>query len=107
MFCSVVHRIDNPEKFWREGEALVASLPAGFEVLSTLPNEDGTRAVCLWQCPSVEELKDLIESKVGTISRNDYIEVDETKARGLPKAGGVADTARAPSPSGGSQQLPR
>ena len=85
MFVVVQHKISDPATFWSlAGEAL-ASLPEGTKVCQSLPNADGSQAVCLWSADSVDTVKDLVESKVGHISTNEYYEVETQNAMGLPQ----------------------
>ena len=76
MFIVVQHQISNPERFWEEAQLAVANLPAGMKVHSTLPNSDGTKAVCIWEAGEMNGVKDAIESSVGQFSKNEYFSVD-------------------------------
>ena len=82
MYVSVVHTIYEPDKFWRPD--LVESLPEGVTLHQALPNADGSRATCLWEADSLESVQDTVEGVVGDISDNEYFEVDQGNARGLP-----------------------
>ena len=82
MYVSVIHDIGDPGRFWGAVES--SEIPAGVTIHSTLPNEDGTRAVCLWEAESVDAVKDAVEGTVGEVSSNEFFEVDASKAQGLP-----------------------
>jgi hypothetical protein len=56
------------------------------KVHQTLPNHEGTKAVCLWEAPGVDEVKKIIEGAVGNVSRNTYFAVETANAMGLPTA---------------------
>ncbi len=53
----------------------MGEFPAGIALHSTFAHADGTKAVCLWQAASVDEVQDLVDSAVGQFSRNEYFEV--------------------------------
>lgn len=82
MYVSVIHTISDPESFW--GTAGTAEFPEGITLHSSFPNEDGSKAVCLWEGGSVDEIKKLVEDTVGEVSSNEYFGVDSEKAQGLP-----------------------
>ncbi len=83
MFVIIQHSISSPAKFWEIVKG-VTSTPAGMTPHSTLPSSDGKKAVCLWQAPSVASVKSFVEPAVGTLSSNEYFEVNEKDASGLP-----------------------
>jgi hypothetical protein len=56
----------------------------------THPNEDGTRAVCLWESGSVATVEAIVEGAAGNISTNEYFGVNEQNASGLPAVSAVA-----------------
>ena len=45
MHIAVIHQISDPNKFW--GTAGESEPPEGITLHSALPNNDGSRAVCL------------------------------------------------------------
>jgi len=85
MFIVVQHQISNPKKFWEEAQAATAKLPAELKIHSTLPNSDGTKAVCIWEAGEINAVRDAIENSVGQFSSNEYFAVEEKNAMGLPK----------------------
>jgi hypothetical protein len=82
MYVSVIHTISNPDRFWSAAES--SEPPEGVRLHSALPNEDGSKAVCLWEADSVDSVKEVIESTVGEVSSNEYFAVHAEKAQGLP-----------------------
>ena len=80
MHVIAIHSISDPGAFW--GGNL--DLPDGTALSSVLPNDDGTRAVCVWESDSVETVRDLVEGAAGAISSNEYFAVNEQNAQGLP-----------------------
>ena len=82
MYVVVEHQISNPKKFWEIAAAI--KLPAGLKIHSTLPNSDGTKAVCLWEGKEVNDVKNAVEGAVGQFSKNEYFSVETKNAMGLP-----------------------
>jgi len=80
MYVIAIHQISDPGAFW--GGKL--ELPEGTALPSVLPNEDGTRAVCVWKSDSVDTVRDLVEGAAGAISSNEYFAVNDENAQGLP-----------------------
>lgn len=84
MFIVVQHQIRDPEAAWSAAGEALANLPAGLKLHHSLPNTDGTAAVCLWEGESVEAVRDLLEPTIGHVSENRYYVVGEN-ALGLPE----------------------
>jgi peptidyl-tRNA hydrolase len=77
MHVSVIHRISDPEAFERaEQQALEAGLPEGFSLPIHAANLDHSTVICIWEGPSVDAVRDLVESVVGPYSQNEYHEVE-------------------------------
>jgi hypothetical protein len=79
----VQHRITDFDKFLAmdpEGG------PPGVQVRQFFPNKDGSAAVCLWEAPSIDTLRDFVDPATAGASENAYFEVDTEKAMGLPEA---------------------
>ncbi len=55
----------------------MGEFPAGIALHSTFAHAGGTKAVCLWQAASVDEVQDLVDSAVGQFSRTEYFEVSK------------------------------
>lgn len=84
MYIIVEHEISNPKTFWETAQTATAALPSHLKVHQTLPNREGTKAVCLWEARGVDEVKELVEKAVGNVSSNTYFAVEAEKAMGLP-----------------------
>ena len=80
MYVIAIHSISDPEQFW--GGQL--DLPDGVSLHSALPNDDGTRGVCVWEADSAGTVEELVEGAAGEISDNEYFEVNADNAQGLP-----------------------
>ena len=77
MNVGVIHRISDPEAFQRaEQEALDAGLPEGFDLPVHAASPDHSTAICIWEGPSVDAVRDLVESVVGEFSENEYHEME-------------------------------
>ncbi len=77
MHVGVIHRISDPAAFHRaEEEALAGGLPEGFRLPVHAETPDHTTAICVWDGPSVDAVRDLVESVVGEYSQNEYFEME-------------------------------
>ncbi len=77
MHVGVIHRISDPEAFQRaEQAALDAGLPEGIRLPIHAETPEHTTALCIWEGPSVDAIRDLVESVVGEYSQNEYFEVE-------------------------------
>ncbi len=77
MHVGVIHRISDPESFEQaEPKALEAGLPDGFSLPVHAATPDHSTAICIWEGPSVDAVRDLVESVVGEFSQNEYYEME-------------------------------
>jgi len=90
MHIVAIHEISEPRTFWGAAEGM--SLPDGTSLHSVIPNEDGTRAVCVWESDSVDTVRDFVDGSVGQISNNEFFAVNEQNAVGLPGAAAITRT---------------
>ncbi len=84
MYVSVHHTINDPASFHTRGLQLRQDQPEGLAPLQFLPDADRTRAVCLWQGPSLAAVRDHIDGCLGDASEQAYFTVSEQDAFGLP-----------------------
>ena len=84
MYVVAIHAIDDPKVFWEAAQGVLAGLPEGTTLHSAIPNEDGSRAVCLWESGSVDTVRDIVEGAAGHVSTNEYFDVNAQNAIGLP-----------------------
>jgi hypothetical protein len=82
MYIVVQHTITDPPMFWSAADPRELSPKA--KLHHTFPTPDGTRAVCIWEAGSVEELRSLLEPLVGPVSRNDYFAVENREGFAMP-----------------------
>ena len=81
MYVVAIHSISDPKAFW--GGQL--ELPQGTSLPTAVPNEDGTRGICIFESDSVDTVRNLVDGATSQISRNEYFAVDEQSAQGLPR----------------------
>lgn len=84
MFVVVLHDIKDANTFFGSAETVVGGSPKGVKAVQFFPSNDKDKAVCLWEAPSVEVVKNYLEGKIGSASRNTYYAVDSKIAMGLP-----------------------
>jgi hypothetical protein len=82
MHVIAIHSVSDPEGFWAAASSL--DPPEGVTLHSTLPNDDGTRAVCVWEANSVDAVRDFVDGNSAGMSSNEFFEVNPENARGLP-----------------------
>jgi hypothetical protein len=84
MFIAIEHKIHDAEKF---GECArdVFPLPDDLHVHHFLPATDMSRAVCLYEAPSIERLSEYLDSKLAPASKQEYFPVLGDHAIGLPE----------------------
>ncbi len=83
MFIAIEHKIHDPEKF-QECAKEVFPLPDDLHVHQFLPAADMSRAVCLYEAPSIEQLSEYLDSKLAPASTQEYFPVLSEHAIGLP-----------------------
>ena len=98
MHVVIHHQISDPAK-WEHTEKNMMSmieqhrLPAGLKPLEYLPSVDGRNADCLWQTESLGALQRFIDRETAGAARNEYFQVKEEAAIGLPKGEVLARAA--------------
>ena len=89
MIIAVHHVVNNPDRWEQSVNRIKAlsdnnDLPKGLKGLMFLPAMDGHKAVCVWEANSVEVLQDFLDREIGTGAVNEYFQVDDATAFGLP-----------------------
>jgi hypothetical protein len=97
MHIVINHQLNDPAKWDRSVKNIMSlieqnRLPAGFKPLQYLPSVDGHNAVCLWEADSLGGLQKFIERETSG-ARNEYFQVKEEAAIGLPKGEELARAA--------------
>jgi hypothetical protein len=90
MHAVIRHYINDPAKWDRSVKNIMSMveqnrLPSGFKPLEYLPSADGRNADCVWEAQSLAALRNFIDRET-TGARNEYFEVKDEAAIGLPKA---------------------
>jgi len=87
MYVGVKHRITDPDRFFSgTAEEVAQNAPPGVTGRQFLPSKDRTAAICLWEGDSVDAVRDYVDSVTGDASENEYFEISEEYAFGLPEA---------------------
>ena len=82
----VQHRIIDPEKFNSMDAGEIGSGgPPGVQVRQFFPAQDSSVAVCLWEAPSIDAVRDYLDPATEGVAENTYFEVDAERAMGLPE----------------------
>ena len=88
MYAIAIHTISDPENWWAGAQNL--ELPQGLTLHSTIGNQDGTKAVCIWEADSLDSVRDFVEPSTEGLSSNEYFEANEQYSMGLPTRAGAA-----------------
>ncbi len=83
MFIAIEHEIHNPEQFQTCAED-VFPLPDELYVHQFFPAADMSRAVCLYEAPSIDLLSEYLDNKLREASTQHYFPVLSEHAIGLP-----------------------
>jgi hypothetical protein len=79
------HRILDRERFASMDPKDVAlGGPPGVRALSFLPSRDLTAAICLWEAPSVEAVRDYLDPVTAGVAENSYFAVEDAAAISVP-----------------------
>lgn len=84
MFIAIVHDIQDPKKFNKCAED-VFPLTDGLHVHQFFPAADMSRAVCLYEAPSIDQLSTYLDNALGDSSTQRYFPVNTEHAIGLPE----------------------
>jgi hypothetical protein len=75
MYVLIDHSISDPDSFFNTAESALSQMPPTIKLHHTFPTMDGTRAICVWEANTIDEVRNFIEPAVGRFSRNEYFEV--------------------------------
>ena len=84
MFVSVIHRVSDPDAFWTIVASAAQKIPTDLKLPQYVTSNDRSTAICLWEAPSVEKVRDFVEPLLGRVSKNEYIPIDPANSTGLP-----------------------
>ena len=83
MFVAIYHDIHDPDLF-REKANRMSPPPDSLQRHQFLTATDLSCATCLWEAPTVDDLRTYIEPQLEPASTQTYLQVDERHAVGLP-----------------------
>jgi hypothetical protein len=87
MHIVALHRITDPDRFYSmNAEEVAGGGPPGVQGRQFFPATEANTAVCLWEAPSIDSLRDYLDPATAGASENTYFEVDVERAMGLPEA---------------------
>jgi hypothetical protein len=90
MYVVAKHRIKDAERFFSLSQVAAEQAPPGVYGRQFWPSSDRTEAVCLWEAGSVETVRDYLDSFVGEASENQYFQVSNEHAIGIPEPIGAS-----------------
>ena len=82
MYAIAIHTISDPDKWWAGAQEL--ELTTGLTLHSTIGNQDGTKAVCVWEADSLDSIREFVDPATAGTSTNEYFEANEQFSMGLP-----------------------
>jgi hypothetical protein len=85
MIIAASHKINFPGQFWATLKKTLAILPSddGIQVIQILPSTDISKAMGVWEAPSIEVLDHFLRQIVFDWSEETYFEIDAVNAVGL------------------------
>jgi hypothetical protein len=83
MFVTILHDIHDPTAFGTRAESAFPP-PAGLHVHQFVPADDMSRAVCLYEADSLDDVREFVDGVLGDSSTQRYFTVAENQAMGLP-----------------------
>jgi hypothetical protein len=97
MHCVIRHYINDSAKWNQSVKNIMGMmeqhrLPAGITPLVFLPSVDGRNADCVWSATSLADLRRFLDRET-TGARNEYFELKQEAAIGLPKTEELARAA--------------
>jgi hypothetical protein len=84
MFITIQHEIHDLSRF-QECAGAVFPLPDGLHFHHFLPTNDMQKAVCLYEAPTVDQLRVYLDGKLNGASTQRYFPINEDNAMGLPE----------------------
>jgi hypothetical protein len=84
MFVAIHHEIHDPALFRQKANEM-APPPGSLRRHQFLTATDLSRATCLWEAPTVDELRGYIDPALVPASTQTYFAINEERAVGLPE----------------------
>ena len=84
MHLGVVHTIRD-RAAWDRVVSGEPNFPPGFVLLGSITQDDVSRAICIWEAPSLDDLQRLLDGMFGpAIAVNDCFVADPARSINLP-----------------------
>jgi hypothetical protein len=84
MFISVIHRISDPDAFAATAANAMKDIPADLKLHQAMTGDDRSTAVCLWEAPTVDSVRNLLDPLFEASCKNEYVAIDASNSMGLP-----------------------
>jgi hypothetical protein len=84
MHLGVVHTIRDRAAWDAVVNVEALEFPPGFELLSSVTQDDVSRTICIWEAPSVDSLQRMLDELLGAASVNDCFVADPARSINLP-----------------------
>ena len=83
MYVAIHHRVTDHDRFWQVLDEQTENPGPNARIHKVLRNENGDRAVVLWEGESVDALRSHVERAVGAFSENEYEPVKSARTWGM------------------------
>jgi len=80
MHLGVVHTIRDRVAWESVVNVESAELPPGFVLLGSVTEDDVSRAICIWDAPSVDALQGMLDEMLGAAAVNDCFVADQARS---------------------------
>lgn len=85
MIVIVEHRIRDPQRFWKTAQdAIPEKVPAGLTLHHSFPSPDGADGVCVWEAPTLEMVREFLDTAMGEFSENRYYPTENREGIAVP-----------------------
>jgi hypothetical protein len=76
-----IHRISDPDGFDAAvARAMESALPEGYDLRFQVTSADRRTQVCLWEAPSVQAVREIVDGTVGEYADNEVFEGEVNRA---------------------------
>jgi len=84
MHLGVVHTIRDRAAWDAVVNGESEEFPPSFELLGSVTQDDVSRAICIWDAPSLDALQRMLDEMLGAASVNDCFVADSARSINLP-----------------------
>ena len=93
MHLGVVHTIRDRTAWDAVVNVESLEFPPGFELLSSVTQDDVSRTICIWEAPGLDALQRMLDTLLGAASVNDCFIADPARSINLPESKTAAASA--------------